>query len=361
MGVLRFLFALIVVVEHAGLLFGQNILHSFIAVQSFFLISGFYMALILDKKYRGDSARKLFWTNRFLRIFPLYWITLALLFSLTLIKFFFHIGNEDNAIVHYLQWTPDTSPIAFAASIINYIIRNITLIVNADYFFVIDSTPGYLLVQQAWTLQMELLFYLLVPFLVKLSKKIFFIFFAAYIILFFGIIAHFDLMGHNLLFNFLQYLYLFLLGMIAYRHIYKVIEHKKISSNILKTVFTSFLLFTLLFNVFFDGIVKEFFPRIDLLYYGMLFITLPFIFALTKKNNVDGYIGRLSYPMYIIHFLVIKALTNIPSFHDSSDSKTIAAIIITIFISWLALKFIEDPIDAIRQKRIKRLSLARKK
>lgn len=47
-----------------------------IAVELFYIISGFYIALILDNKYK-DSIR-LFYTNRLLKIFPTYWFICAL-------------------------------------------------------------------------------------------------------------------------------------------------------------------------------------------------------------------------------------------------------------------------------------------
>ena len=42
------------------------------------MISGFYMAMILTEKYCGPGSYRLFLTNRFLRIYPIYWITLGL-------------------------------------------------------------------------------------------------------------------------------------------------------------------------------------------------------------------------------------------------------------------------------------------
>jgi peptidoglycan/LPS O-acetylase OafA/YrhL len=40
------------------------------AVQMFYLISGFYMALILNEKYRRPTATGIFYSNRFLRLWP---------------------------------------------------------------------------------------------------------------------------------------------------------------------------------------------------------------------------------------------------------------------------------------------------
>ena len=77
MGTYRLILALCVVVGHASPL-GIPTLDSGLAVKTFFMISGFYMALILSEKYpRTPEGRRLFYTNRLLRIYPMYFVTLA--------------------------------------------------------------------------------------------------------------------------------------------------------------------------------------------------------------------------------------------------------------------------------------------
>lgn len=92
MGLLRFLLAISVVCAHCGSFFGRiSFVGGEIAVQSFFIISGFYMSLVLDRKY--DAAAnltnyKLFITNRLLRLYPIYWIILILtIFGLLVVDF----------------------------------------------------------------------------------------------------------------------------------------------------------------------------------------------------------------------------------------------------------------------------------
>src|SRR5579863_1890587 len=72
MGILRMLLAIVVVIEHCGGFSGFNYINSTIAIQSFFIISGFYMSIIINEKYNGHNAYKLFISNRFLRLFPIY-------------------------------------------------------------------------------------------------------------------------------------------------------------------------------------------------------------------------------------------------------------------------------------------------
>lgn len=54
MGLARLLLALSVVLAHLPVLLGP-LVNGHVAVQGFFIISGFYMALILDSKYHTDK------------------------------------------------------------------------------------------------------------------------------------------------------------------------------------------------------------------------------------------------------------------------------------------------------------------
>ncbi len=361
MGVLRLLFALSILIFHSGQFFGYNVTTWSNALFSFFIISGFYMALILDKKYPHKKHRLLFWSNRFLRIFPLYWVTLVLTFLFAVLKLVFHIGTQDNAILHYLQWSPHTSPITFGLNLFNYISRNITLILTFDYVRVSDNIPGYLLVQQAWSLQIELLFYLMAPFLAVLSKKRFLMVFVGYMVVFWGFIAPlhnltlestlFYALFHNLLF--------FLLGMMSYRFLYKNLQRISIHPYIPQAIFLIFLIYLLLYNILPFKFTLPLFDIADPFYYVALVLSLPLIFLQTSASIFDNFIGKLSYPVYVLHFFVIKLFSNIPYFKPDSNLKTILVILTTLGISYLAIRFIEAPIDRFRQKRAKALVLAK--
>ena len=81
MGVLRFYLAYVVLLSHCpqGLL--SNVFHPGLAVQCFFIISGFYMQLLVSKKYTDQnplSFCKNFYLSRVFRIFPIYLIILLI-------------------------------------------------------------------------------------------------------------------------------------------------------------------------------------------------------------------------------------------------------------------------------------------
>jgi peptidoglycan/LPS O-acetylase OafA/YrhL len=71
MGLLRYLLAAAVIVAHSAPIPGLPLLAGDLAVKLFFLVSGFYMGLILSEKYLTlPGGLALFYGNRFLRIFP---------------------------------------------------------------------------------------------------------------------------------------------------------------------------------------------------------------------------------------------------------------------------------------------------
>ena len=354
MGVVRLLFALSVLIAHAGLFFNYNVTNAN-AVLSFYIISGFYMALILDKKYFKNNSRFLFWSNRFLRIFPLYWLTLLLTIIFVLSKFFLHIGTSDNAIVHYIAWSPHQSIFEFYLNLFNYLLRNITLIISFDYIRMNNLTSGYLLVQQAMTLQAELLFYLIAPFIVGLTNKSFIVFFVVYVVGFFGFINHLNLLrSDSLSYYFLYNLIFFLLGIITYRFLYKMLRSGKNTLRLAQSIFIFLILYLISYGVIplkYRLIIPN---GIDLMYFAIFLCSIPFVFLYTKSSVIDNFIGKLSYPVYIMHFLVIKLFSNTKLFSNISNLRTILIIIVTLFVSYFAVKFVDDPIDKFRQKRLKK-------
>jgi len=99
-----------------------------------------------------------------------------------------HPGPE-NFFYHFFLFFSHTAtnviPVNALLDSINYIIRNITLVITTDYFFLTSKNPSVLILPQAWSLQRELFFYALAPFLVRRNSKALLIIFVTYIILFF--------------------------------------------------------------------------------------------------------------------------------------------------------------------------------
>src|SRR5207244_9586528 len=130
-----------------------------LAVQTFFIISGFYMALILNTKYTGPGSYWLFLSNRFLRLFPAYWCVLAATFLTVLVLGWSTSQGPLSAYRHPL------SPFAFL-----FLATTNIFILGQDVVMFLGVTPDgtlyptwnywattpllhtFLLVPQAWSL-----------------------------------------------------------------------------------------------------------------------------------------------------------------------------------------------------------------
>lgn len=168
-GMIRLILAIAVVMAHSSSFLGYYPIDGMTSVQIFYIISGFYMFMILTEKY--TSLRK-FYKARALKIYPAYlaililtipiWIStnafssfdsLSIKALVTLVLTNIILIGQD--VVMFLGISPETGNLFFTENF-----REV-------------ATPAYrcLLVPQAWTLGLELTFYLLVPFLVKRPTK----------------------------------------------------------------------------------------------------------------------------------------------------------------------------------------------
>jgi peptidoglycan/LPS O-acetylase OafA/YrhL len=66
---------------------------------------------------------------------------------------------------------------------------------------------------------------------------------------------------------------------------------------------------------------------VDLAGYIVLAIGMPFIFMRTQRSRVDGFLGDLSYPVYLLHILVFAFVAGLASHNPS----------LTVFGAWVWL------------------------
>lgn len=358
MGTLRVLLAISVVIAHSSAIFGFRLVGGQAAVQAFFIISGFYMTLVLNEKYIGNNnSYKLFITNRLLRLFPIYWTVLLFTILASLATYIFSSGNNFGKIQPYYEYigSMDISSILFlVSSNIILLFQDIVMFLGLDtnsggFFFTTDfrqtDPPLYqfLLVPQAWTIGLEITFYLIAPFLVR--KKMKFIF----VLILISALLRILLYSNGLTNDPWSYrffpteLFFFLLGTVAY-HFYKKIDPLNIKVSYLKLIYVFILLFTLFYS-FIPFLYKI------LVYLFAFFLSIPFIFILSKKWKKDRYVGELSYPIYISHMLVLWSVKflKIPL----AGGTGIVVTFLTILFSILLNEFIAKKIEIIRQSRVK--------
>ena len=189
MGLLRFLLAVSVVLAHSTDIFGFSLVNSQVAVQAFYIISGFYMTLILNEKYIGKSnSYKLFITNRFLRLYPIYWVVLLLTTLGSLTVYIITKGEDAVVFENYVNYFSDLDLLTLSFLVFTNIavfFQDLVMFFhfNLETFSVAlpsnntNNIPLYsfLIIPQAWTVGLELLFYLVAPFIVRRKLKVIFV------------------------------------------------------------------------------------------------------------------------------------------------------------------------------------------
>ena len=360
MGILRIILAISVVLAHTSSIFGLNLVGGQTAVQIFYIISGFYMALVLNEKYIAkNNSYFLFISNRLLRLYPIYWVILT--FTILFSVFIYYdsggrsLGSFDVYVKYYNNMNFGsfiflifTNIFLFLQDTVMFLKLNLTtgnLALTTDYRRSSPMLFGFLLIPQAWTIGVEIAFYIIAPFIAR--KKIQIIIFLIALSIILRLVLYYYL-GYNKdpwTYRFFPTeLVFFMLGIVAY-HLYKKIKGLEINEAILNSIWIGIIALTILYSII-EIEYKEIY------YFVLFFIALPFIFILTKRNKIDTYIGELSYPIYISHWLIVVIINylKIPYL----ESTGIVVVIITILFSILLNELIAKNIEKIRQKRVRK-------
>lgn len=358
MGLIRLLLALSVVLSHSSAILGIDLVGGRVAVQAFYIISGFYMTLILREKYIGkNGSYGLFISNRLLRLFPVYWVVLLL----TLIVAFVLPESSKDSMYGFLSYYAEYWKDLDFSTLVFLFFTNVFLIfqdlvmylgvdtVSGNMFFTSnfrETSPElyhFLLVPQAWTIGIEITFYLIAPFVVVRKLKYVLVFIAG------SILLRLFLMRSGLSFDPWSYrffpteLVFFLFGTVGY-FIYKKIELMQIKKPILYAIF--FFIMGMTFTYNYLNI-----PYKVYLYPFLFFMAVPFIFVLSKKWKIDRWVGELSYPVYISHILVLMLIET----YDVTiwSNKGVTLTIFTLLLSILLNELVAKRVEVIRQKRVK--------
>ncbi|MEZ0486880.1 acyltransferase family protein [Fibrella aquatica] len=368
MGLLRLLLATMVVFVHAGPLPGFPTMSGSLAVQTFYMISGFYMALILNEKYvEQSSAYRLFLTNRLLRLLPLYYVVFSLTL-LTAIAMALTIGPPE---LEFFRAIRDNYDRLSVSTILFLGFANFTL-VGQDWlsFLSIDPTTGtlvpvsdfshsatnlnsLLVVQPAWTISLEITFYVVAPFIVRRKSwvLVLIILMSATIRFVLRQYAHLDSMAWSYRFFPSELMY-FVAGSLAYKA-YHILKFSKLPNWLCPLALAIALTYTCLFGLVHQALVDLGLPGgvSSALYRLMVVLTLPFVFLQTKHNRLDAKIGDLSYPLYIVHFLVWESLS---AWQIGGAYVNIYTLIISVGVAFALNRLIGERVERVRQQYFER-------
>lgn len=314
MGAIRILLALSVVVWHVP---GaqHRLLNASVAVLLFFMISGFYMALIINEKYApsGPGWIKRFYLARFLRLYPAYIAMCAVMVA------WFTYWPSPNVMTWRL-------PVSLGEQLL-LVVLNIG-IVGQDLYALMNHVgadrvkslfgpgffnPAFMLVGQAWSLSSEIVFYALAPFVVRSPLRLVAIV-AVSLAIRFGLVAAGWTSGFWGYWFIPATIGMFALGSLSY-FTYRLIGGWRWSATIgwsaLAFMIGWVVGLSLLYGVTLpkgnvNSLDEPRFWATYVLFAGLL----PFVFCATERIAVDRVIGDLSYPLYLVHGLILGFIYN---------------------------------------------------
>lgn len=293
--------------------------HGWIAVQFFFLLSGFiFFKLYLKKIKEKNLSFYNFLILRISRLYPLHFITLIIVLIIYLI----------------LKSNDFTNPIRVD---LEHFIYNLFLI----HEWGLNSYASFN--EPSWSISVELLMYIVFFYLALKTNIIFY----SFLIILLSSILFFK-------FKFLGYGgYCFFIGGLSYI----LLENLKIDQKN-KTLLLCIL-------IFFSGIISFYFIENSVLN-KIIILTIFFPSLINLFYLVNNYspkfgkkfslIGDISYSIYLIHFpliLITHMILNILNLKINFNSMTIFCtyLVFTFLISFFSYNFLEIPLKKILRKK----------
>lgn len=344
MGFIRFILACIVVLCHTSPLFNYLPIPSDLAVQIFYVISGFYMTLILNEKYlKGDNLK--FYRNRALKIYPIYWIILVGLVVWGILVF--ALGYRGTL------WFYDYAAPLSLGTWIYLIVANI-FIIGLDLTFLLGIEKGQLYFTSdfgrsdpnvynfgfnsiAWTIGVELTFYIMAPFILRRSITIpLLIFFGSILLRFF--LSNIGYSSHPWDYMFFPTQLMYFMGGCLSYHLYKYFQKKKLNYYLKQINFVLLIALVLLYSYILPNDLNK-----QIIVFILIVLLIPISFIYTKDNKIDRYLGNLSYPIYVSQMLIINITraNAFPKIFGLGFTTLTIVLVVSIFLERFVARRIE--------------------
>lgn len=364
LGTLRFLLAVAVAGGHSP--YGYQFVEGTTAVQGFFIISGFFITLVLcENPAYQDTLR--FYLSRYLRLWPMYIICAVptlLLSSCNPLSF----GDQSITYADAFKQLDGIGKFYVLFSNLTMFFQEWSLFLQANWqtgalYFTSDFNAGstpilYRLLWDApaWSLSIELVFYLIAPFVVRSPVRVICFTVASLAIRIFTaqLFPLRDPWGGRFM---PSELCMFGLGSLAYHFHRKVIP--RVPAAIRRATMTMagiaglcFLIVAIMFHRDLGGLLRS---SEALLIYSPLFllavtIFVGPIFVLTRSSKLDRWLGDMSYPIYLSHVFVLAAMTAFGRL--GSPTSYAIGLLATMVISAALLWSIDAPVSRFRKSRL---------
>ena len=356
MGAFRLLLALAVVSMHSGRVFGLIVLHGDAVVQAFFIVSGFYMGLVLDTTYANSTAS--FYANRLLRLGPTYLVAVTLsLLTVFLTGQLFYSTTRDFAEF----WRTADTWLVVVVLVTNVFIVGQEWAVFLPTRDVHASHPGvlhfYELIPQGWSIALELYFYAMAPFLARLSTRALWgIVVASGALRVLLAAIGFDHRWQY--FFFPTSLVFFVAGLLSYRAYRRPVglwQNRRACWLLTSLMFLAVLgaeRWTPLAAALLTSIRADVAP--ETLFLFALPLLIPPAFAVTRNLRTDKFLGDLCYPMYLTHVAVIIWVRSFRGALPLSTGQLWAIDGLVILVALFIYAICDRPMNRFRKMRFSR-------
>jgi len=321
---------------HAGHPFGVKLLDAGTAVYLFFIISGFYMAMILNEKYVGAGSNLTFYGNRALRLWPAYAISIALMVA---VQLYTGAMAEYGKALAGLPWLSSTLIVASQMTGIGQdLFAHVSFTAEGIRSSQFGADPAhngmrFLLNYPAWSISVEALFYVIAPFFVRSARGAVGLFAIGVVYC----VASTTWLGptHRMELYFPSSCVFFGLGAISYW-----LKQAVLAEQYRSTAAIAFALCFVVVTPVQSGYI-----------YLAFALLVPLLFVATRQSRIDGFVGDLSYPVYILHVPVLKVI------HEGFgyDPYSLPSLGAVVVVSALVVLLVERPIDRLRQANSGRL------
>jgi peptidoglycan/LPS O-acetylase OafA/YrhL len=331
-GQTRFILAFMVILFHLS----QSVFLGEFAVGCFFILSGYWISLMYERKYsKIKDTLKVFYISRVWRLLPVF-------YTFTILAIITSILAHHNLLLKFNE--------------LDSLQKSIFLIANLIVLGYANSKNP--IIVPAWSLDIEMQFYLLFPLLIYFlrHKKQWLI---AATALFF-LTAVFILATHQTYLSktVFNYLFLFFIGVIVYYFNFKpgkVVE--RVSLLILFAIFAAHLIVPSLLAKARDN-SGEYYEVLSLV---MILMAVPALInsVHNQTNKFDKFLGEMSFTVYLSHWVwIVPYNALILNASKAARVPYVAGfLLITLLSSYIVYRFIDRPSEKLRHKWIKKQAL----
>jgi peptidoglycan/LPS O-acetylase OafA/YrhL len=205
-------------------------------------------------------------------------------------------------------------------------------------------------IPQAWSVSLELMFYVLAPFLVRRHwLTLLAIIVATYLLR--SLAQAYGFTGSGFVYRFFPIeIGLFLAGVLSHRA-YAYVNARIGTQFSISLAISAALLAIVLVQQFIDSLDNHKF-------FILVVVALPALFDVSRRLRWDGWLGELSYPIYLAHLSVMSfgeiVATAVLGPIENRNCLVLAMAIATVVISIAYVHWIDAPFERWRQRRAMR-------